>query len=106
VSESQLQQNVSAETSTLAVISLVSGIVSWLLIPIIGAIVAVITGHKAMEEIRESGGRLGGGTMATIGLVLGYANFILICLPACVIFALVILGPSIGNVFSNIVMQI
>ena len=95
-----------SETSTLAVVSLVAGILSWILIPIIGAIIAVVTGHKAKNEIRASGGQLGGNGMATIGLVLGYANFVLICIPACVIGILVLLGPSVGNVFSNIIMNI
>ena len=95
-----------SETSTLAVVSLVSGILGWSLLPIIGGIVAVVTGHKAKREIRASGGALGGDTMATIGLVLGYASFALIVLPACVIITLIILGSSVGDVFSNIVLNI
>jgi hypothetical protein len=106
MSDYDYQQAAASETSTLAVVSLISGILSWCLIPIVGAIIAVITGHKAKGEIRASGGRLGGSTMATIGLVLGYANFVLIFIPVCVIFALLLLGPSVGNIFSNIVMNI
>ncbi|TET52714.1 MAG: DUF4190 domain-containing protein [Anaerolineales bacterium] len=98
-----------SETSTLAVVSLVSGILGWSLLPIIGGIVAVVTGHKARKEIRASCGALGGDAMATVGLVLGYASFVLIVIPACVIAILLLLtlvGPSIGNVFSNIVSNI
>ena len=38
--------------STLALISMISGIVGWTILPFIGSIVAVITGHLAKKEIR------------------------------------------------------
>ena len=41
-------------TNTMAIVSLVSAILSWFIIPFLGAIVAVITGHMARREIRES----------------------------------------------------
>lgn len=63
--------------STMAIVSLVAGIAGWTLLPIIGAIVAVITGHMAKNEIRSSGGRLTGDGLATAGLVLGYASLVL-----------------------------
>ena len=66
-----------AQTSNLALISMILGIVSWVIIPFIGAIGAVITGHMAKREINSSGGRLSGGGMATAGLILGYLNLIL-----------------------------
>ena len=106
MSSYEYQQVSPSETSTLALVSLVSGILGWSLVPVIGGIVAVVTGHKAKREIRASGGRLGGDGMATIGLVLGYASFVLICLPVCVVATLMLVSPSIGNVFSNIIMNI
>jgi hypothetical protein len=69
--------------SNLAIISLVSGIITWVLFPVIAAIVAVITGHMARREIRDSGGRLSGEGLATIGLVLGYAQLALTVLGIC-----------------------
>lgn len=78
-----------AQTSTMATVSLVTGIASWVIVPLIGAIVAVITGHMAKKEIRESGGRLTGDGLATAGLVLGYIQIGLtvlgVCLLACII---------------------
>jgi len=71
------------QTSTLAIVSLVSGIVSWFLLPLIGSIVAVITGHMAKREIRESLGKLSGDGLATAGLVLGYLQLALIVLGIC-----------------------
>jgi hypothetical protein len=61
----------------MAIISLISGIAAWFMIPLIGAIVAIITGHVAKREIRESGGRTDGETYATLGLWLGYAQMVL-----------------------------
>lgn len=62
------------------------GILGWTLVPIVGAIIAVITGHMAKKEVRDSSGLLSGDGMATAGLVLGYSNLALgLCL--CVVLA-------------------
>ncbi len=61
-----------APTNSLAVVSLVSGIVSWFLCPLVGGIVAVASGHMAHGQIKTSGE--GGAGMATAGLVLGYIH--------------------------------
>jgi hypothetical protein len=50
----------------------VSGILGWTLVPFIGSIVAVITGHMARGEIRRAPDRIEGDGMAIAGLVLGY----------------------------------
>jgi hypothetical protein len=80
------------QTSNLALISLISGIVSWFLLPIIAGIVAIITGHMAKKEIRASGGALSGDGLATGGLVLGYVNIGIFALCICVVIALVATG--------------
>jgi hypothetical protein len=82
-------------TSTTALISLISGIAGWFVLPIIGPIIAVITGHMAKGEIRNSMGQVTGDGLATAGLVLGYIQLIgALC--GCVIFAvLMIMGVSI-----------
>jgi len=71
------------QNSSLAIVSIVSGIASWFVLPLIGAIIAVITGHMAKKEIRESAGRLSGVEMANAGLVLGYVHLALSVLAAC-----------------------
>ena len=83
-----------APTSSLAIVSLVAGIVSWFIVPILGAIVAVITGHMAKNEIRGSGGRLSGDGLATAGLILGYLQLGLTLIGACVVAVFVVLGIS------------
>ena len=86
------------ETSTLAIVSLVSGIVSWFLLPILGAIIAVITGHMAKREIRDSQGRLTGDGMATAGLVLGYLQLVLSVCGLCVAVIFILLGLSLSPI--------
>ena len=66
--------------SSLAVASLICGITAWFFIPFLGAIAAVITGHLAKKEIRESNGLLSGDGMAVAGLILGYVQLGLILL--------------------------
>lgn len=76
-------------TSNSATVSLIFGILAWVLLPVIGAIVAVIAGHMARREIAESGGRLGGDGLAIAGLVLGYLQLIpglLICAGLSLLF--------------------
>lgn len=87
-------------TSSLAIVSLVSGIVSWIAIPFIGSIVAIITGHMARAEIRRSAGTLDGDGLAIGGLILGYLQVALCILGIAVLFlffgGLAILGMSQG----------
>lgn len=87
------------QTSGLATASLIFGIISWVVLPLLGAIIAIICGHAAKSEIRASGGRLTGDGSATIGLVLGYIQLILACLGGCawgafMIFSIVMSSQS------------
>jgi hypothetical protein len=59
-------------TSPLAVISLVAGILGWTLLPLLGSLGAIITGHMARSEIRRSAGTVDGNGLAIAGLVLGW----------------------------------
>lgn len=77
---------------------------------LIGSIVAVVTGHMGRRQIKESGGMQGGDSLAMFGLILGWAgialNLIMFCLMIMGIFGLTLLGPEIGNVFSDIVREL
>lgn len=66
-----------APTSGLATASLVLGILSWVILPLLGAVGAVVCGHMARRDIRASRGALGGDGLAIGGLVLGYAHLVL-----------------------------
>ncbi|RRR74767.1 MAG: DUF4190 domain-containing protein [Candidatus Viridilinea halotolerans] len=70
--------------SNLAIISLIAGILTWTVLPIVlPAIAAIITGHMARNEIRNSGGTLTGDGLALLGLILGYAQVALVALGVC-----------------------
>ncbi len=71
------------------------GIASYMVLPFFGAIAAVIAGHVARKDIRQSDGRITGDGLALAGLILGYVHFGLICL-AVGIF-LLILGAAASN---------
>ena len=74
-------------TSVTAILSLVFGIICWVAIPFIGALVAVICVHVARGEIRRAlPGTIEGDGMAVAGLVLGYAHLLLFALAVFVFF--------------------
>jgi len=60
-------------TSSMALVSLILGILGWTVLPVIGSVVAVIFGHLALGEIDRSGDQLSGRGMAQVGLILGYS---------------------------------
>ena len=61
------------QTNTTAIVSLVSGLLGWTLLPLIGSVVAIVTGHMARAEIRRNPPAQEGDGLAVAGLVLGYA---------------------------------
>jgi hypothetical protein len=103
-SSSEIPQPV--QNSTNAIISLISGILGLTLLPLIGSIIAIITGIMARKEIRaaqNNGGTIGGNGMATAGLVMGWIGIAFgVCMCCAVIVALlsgilVPLGIYSGN---------
>ncbi len=64
----------SGRTNPLAAVSLGFGI-GQMFLPFVGAIVAIIMGHVAKSQIRETGDY--GAGLATAGLVLGYLGIVL-----------------------------
>lgn len=79
-------------TSSLAVVSLIFGVLSWVFLPFIGALVAVICGHAARSEIhRAPPGSIEGDGMAMAGLILGWIQLALTVIVVGIII-LVIMG--------------
>ena len=77
------------QTSTLAIVALVAGLLGWTLVPWLGSIVAIITGHMARAEIRREPERLEGDGMALVGLILGYSMLVvtLLAIAAMLLFS-------------------
>jgi hypothetical protein len=84
-------------TNTLAVVSMIFGIASWVVLPFVGAIVAVVCGHLARREIRQAlPGSTEGDGMAVAGLVLGYVHLALALACVMFVFAFVVFGFGLG----------
>lgn len=61
------------QTSALAIVSLVLGLLGWTLLPLLGSLGAIICGHMARAEIRRSPETMDGDGLAIAGLVLGWS---------------------------------
>jgi Domain of unknown function (DUF4190) len=87
-------------TNALAVVSLIFGIGSWCVLPILGAIVAVVCGHLARADIRRApASTIEGDGMAVAGLVLGYAQLAFALLLVLLVFGSLLLGVGIAAHF-------
>jgi hypothetical protein len=83
--------NTPMRTSGTAIASLIFGILSWVVLPFIGAILAIIFGHSARKEIsRAPPGTIEGDGMAIAGLILGWAHIAIFL--AVILFVFVFLG--------------
>lgn len=79
-------QNVNADTlptSTLAIVSLVSAILGFTFVPLIGTVVALITGYMARNETRAIPPRVSGDGLATAGIIMGWIQVGLIVIGVC-----------------------
>lgn len=92
MTERPVQPPAAAPTSNLALASLILGILGFTAIPFLGSIAAVVTGHMAKSEIKNSQGALGGNGMATAGLALGYVAIALGVCTFCFLFVLPLMG--------------
>jgi hypothetical protein len=73
-------------TNPLAIAALICGIVQFAKVPFLD-IIAVILGHRALRQIRQTGDD--GYGMAKVGLILGYIGIALDVVAICVIVFLV-----------------
>ncbi len=89
--------------NNLAIISLVAAILGWTLLPLFGSIVAVITGHLAKKEIRESLNTEGGNAMATSALILGYIQLGIFVLIAIFLILMLVIAGNQQMVYSILI---
>jgi hypothetical protein len=73
-------------TSNTAIVALVAGLLSWILLPFVASVVAIIAGHMARSEIRRSNGALDGDGLALAGMVLGYVQIALALVAIIAVF--------------------
>jgi hypothetical protein len=89
-----------AQTNNLAVVSLVSGALSFFahIVPVLGgfgvAIVAIVTGYMARKQIKQTGEQ--GMWMATTGIVIGFIHIALIVfIVLLLLFIVFVLGVAL-----------
>ncbi len=82
------------KTEPLSTLSLVSGVLSFAICPVIGGLVAIITGGRAKKAIDASGGTKTGRGAAAAGQILGIVNLVLSVLGIIGIVALVSLAHN------------
>lgn len=70
-------------SSTLAIVSLIAGIAGFSFLPLVGTIVALITGYAARKETRAVPPTASGDGMATAGIVMGWIQVAMTVLGIC-----------------------
>ena len=70
-------------SSTLAIVSLVSAILGFTFAPILGTVVALITGYMARNETRSIPPRASGDGLATAGIIMGWVQVALLVIGIC-----------------------
>jgi hypothetical protein len=73
-----------ARTNVLAIISLVASIAGFVMLPFVGPLVGVITGHIGLAQIKRSGEK--GRGLALTGVILGWVNIALIVISIALFF--------------------
>lgn len=73
--------------STLALVSVIAGVLGFTLFPTIGSVVALITGYMARKETRGFPPTHSGDGMATAGIIMGWIGVGLAVVGICCVLA-------------------
>lgn len=82
------------KTNTLAIVSLVAAISAWVILPVIGSIVAVITGHMSLKQLKTS--NEGGRGLALAGTIVGWVGVGFVLLMLVIFVPIIIYGIGQG----------
>lgn len=86
------------KTNVLAIVSLVSSVVGLFILPLIGSVAAVITGHISLRQLKTSGE--GGRGMALAGTIVGWVGvglILLVGIPLIIFFVTVVLSAGAAS---------
>ncbi|WJL95474.1 DUF4190 domain-containing protein [Microbacterium sp. ET2] len=88
------------KTNVLAIVSLISSIASFVVLPFIGSLVGVITGHMGLSQIKRTGEQ--GRGLALAGTIVGYVGlgFILLLVLFFLSFLPLIIGSATTGTLS------
>ncbi len=88
-------------TSTMAVVGLILSILSWVICPVVPAIVALVLASKSNQEIAASQGRVGGEGLNTATKIVSWINIGLYAAIAVILGAIfliaIVAGAASGN---------
>ena len=87
----------------MAVVSFILGLTSNFMIPVLGAIGAVVTGHLAKQEMKAKPYTFSGEGFATAGLILGYAHLALTLITIIFVIIALALFPSFVTWISDFI---
>ena len=85
-------------SSTLATISMIAGILGFLILPVIASVVAIWTGYEARKETRSVPPRATGDGLATAGIVMGWIQIGLFVVSMC---CLVVYFGFFASIFAS-----
>ncbi|HKY54780.1 MAG TPA: DUF4190 domain-containing protein [Anaerolineales bacterium] len=85
-------------TSTLALISLIAGILGFTAVPLLGGIVALFTGYAARKETRTVPPRFSGDGLATAGIIMGWIQVGLTILGICCVGAYLVFVAGVVTI--------
>jgi len=85
-----------APTNSAAVVSLVAGILAWIALPVVGALVAIVAGHVAVNQLQQPGAIDRGRRLAVIGLVLGWLQLLVLLAGVAGWMILLLIGGALG----------
>ena len=89
-------------TSGMAIASLVTGILGFTMAPLLGGVIAILTGYAARKDTRAVPPRASGDGLATAGIIMGYVQIGLAVIGVCCLLAyLVFFLGILGSVFSS-----
>src|SRR5512134_2118057 len=94
----QVNENI-LPNSTLAIVSLVSALLGFTFVPVVGGIVALVTGYMARNETRSIPPKASGDGMATAGIIMGWIQLGLLVVGVCCFVAYMVF--VVGLVATN-----
>lgn len=90
-----------AKDNKLAAFSLIAGIAGLInFAPLLGSIVAIVTGYKALRRVREQPQFYTGEAMARVGIILGYAGLAITMLFCCLYGVMYLLAAWQANIYT------
>jgi hypothetical protein len=85
-----------APTNSAAVVSLVFGILGWIVLPILGALVAIVAGHMAVSQLQQPDSMARGRRLAIVGLALGWLQVLVVLAGFAGWLVVLLIGGALG----------